>query len=141
MAFCPKHPKWDQNPRFKEVDGLGPEGCRGSMFRVEKRNVHAWTFLPLRSPGLVWKSFGIINIFFLPNKITFPLITWKEQAICLQKLQAVVSYNLCKTDFNDINFLAFYLKCACVDPAFFKMHSQNVFIQASSWIYRVCVRE
>ena len=69
----------------------------------------------------------------------FPLITWKEQAICLQKLQAVVNYNLIitqfsrrvphsKTDFNDINFLALYWKCACVGPIFFKMHSQNVFI-------------
>ena len=67
----------------------------------------------------------------------FPLITWKEQAICLQKLQAVViTFSLLnfleeshsKTDFNDINFLALYWKCACVGPIFFKMHSQNVFI-------------
>ena len=33
-----------------------------------------------------------------------------------------------KTDFNDINFLALYWKCAYVGPIFFKMHSQNVFI-------------
>ena len=30
------------------------------------------------------------QIFFLPKNIMFLLITWKEQAICLQKLQAVV---------------------------------------------------
>ena len=28
-----------------------------------------------------------------------------------------------KTDFNDINFLALYWKCACAGPIFFKMHS------------------
>ena len=48
----------------------------------------------------------------------FPLINWKDQAICLQKLQAVVitlsllkfSWRIphSKTDFNDINFLALY---------------------------------
>ena len=53
----------------------------------------------------------------------FPLITWKEQAICLQKLQAVVitlSRRIphSKTDFNDTNFLALYWKCACVVPIF-----------------------
>ena len=31
-----------------------------------------------------------ISYIFLPNNNTFPLITWKEQAICFQKLQAVV---------------------------------------------------
>ena len=57
-------------------------------FRAEKRNEHAWTFLP-RSPGRVWKNGGISKL-FLPNNKTFPLLTWKEQAICLQKLQAGV---------------------------------------------------
>ena len=57
----------------------------------------------------------------------FPLITWKEQAICLQKLQAVV------ITFLLFNFLEEYIivlcwKCAYVSPIFFKMHSQNVFI-------------
>ena len=33
-----------------------------------------------------------------------------------------------KTEFNIINFLALYWKCACVGPIFLKMHSQNVFI-------------
>ena len=33
-----------------------------------------------------------------------------------------------KTDFNDIDFLALYWKCACVGPIFFEMHSQNVLI-------------
>ena len=68
----------------------------------------------------------------------FPLITWKEQAFCLQKLQAVViTLSLVKlsrrmphskTDFNDIDFLSLYWKCACVGPIFFEMHSQNVLI-------------
>ena len=35
------------------------------------------------------KNGGISNIFLPKNKI-FPLITWKEQAICLQNLQVVV---------------------------------------------------
>ena len=35
------------------------------------------------------KNGGISNILLPKNKM-FPLITWKEQAICLQKLQAVV---------------------------------------------------
>ena len=35
------------------------------------------------------KVAGFRNI-SLPKNIMFPLITWKEQAICLQKLQAVV---------------------------------------------------
>ena len=42
-----------------------------------------------------------------------------------------------KRDFNDINFLALYWKCACVGPIFSKMQSQNVFISGSSWIYKV----
>ena len=80
----------------------------------------------------------------------FPLITWKEQAICLQKLQAVVitfsllnfleEYLIVKrtlTTLMIINFLALYWKCAQVGPIFFKMHSQNVFIEGSSWIYKV----
>ena len=45
-------------------------------------------FLP-RSPGRFWKNGGISNIFLPKNKM-FPLLTRKEQAICLQKLQAVV---------------------------------------------------
>ena len=57
-------------------------------FRAEKRNEHACIFLP-RSPGRVWKNGGISNILLPKNKM-FPLTTWKEQAICLQKLQAVV---------------------------------------------------
>ena len=70
-------------------------------FRAEKRKEHAWTFLP-RSPGRVWKNGGISNI-LLPKNKTFPLITWKEQAICLQKLQAVVITLLL------LNFLEEYL--------------------------------
>ena len=70
-------------------------------FRAEKRNEHAWTFLP-GSPGRVWKNGGISNIFLPKNKM-FPLITWKEQAICLQKLQAVV------ITLSLVNFLEEYL--------------------------------
>ena len=40
-------------------------------------------------------------------------------------------------EFNDINFLALYWKCACIGPIFFKMHSQNVFISGSFWKYKV----
>ena len=37
------------------------------------------------------KMAGILNIFLPKNKMfTLSLITWKEQAICLQKWQAVV---------------------------------------------------
>ena len=70
-------------------------------FRAEKRNEHAWTFLP-RSPGRVWKSGGIWNILLPKNKM-FPLIIWKEQAICLQKLKAVV------ITLSLLNFLEEYL--------------------------------
>ena len=38
-------------------------------------------------PGLEVAGF---QFFFLPKNIMFPLITWKEQAICLKKLQAMV---------------------------------------------------
>ena len=41
--------------------------------------------------------------FFLPNNKTFPLLTRKEEAICLQKLQAVV------ITFSLLNFLEEYL--------------------------------
>ena len=43
------------------------------------------------------------QIYFLRNNNTFPLITWKEEAICLQKLQAVV------ITFSLLNFLEEYL--------------------------------
>ena len=66
-------------------------------------------------------------------------LTWKEQAICLQKLQAVVitflllnfleEYIIVKRPLTTFtNFLELYWKCAYVSPIFFKMHSQNVFI-------------
>ena len=83
-------------------------------------------FAQIPWPGLKkWRDFK----YFLPKNIMFPLITWKEQAICLQKLQAVVitlsllnfleEYLIEKrTLYNDINFLALYWKCACVDPIF-----------------------
>ena len=95
-------------------------------------------FAQIPWPGL--RKWGDFKYFFLPKIKMFLLITWKEQAICLQMLQAVVitlpllnfleEYLLphSKTDFNDINFLALYWKFACVGPIFFKMHSQNVFI-------------
>ena len=71
------------------------------FFRAEKHNEHAWTFVP-RSPGRVWIGGGISNILFPKNKM-FPLITWKEQVICLQKLQAVV------ITLSLLNFLEEYL--------------------------------
>ena len=70
-------------------------------FRAEKRNEHARTFLP-RSPGRVLKNGGISNNLLPKNKM-FLLITWKEQAICLQKLQAVV------ITLTLVNFLEEYL--------------------------------
>ena len=65
--------------------------------------------------------------------------TWKEQAICLQKLQAVVitfllfnfleEYIIVKRTLTTFtNSLELYWKCACVSPIFFKIRSQNVFI-------------
>ena len=80
-------------------DKLG--GWGGTKFRAEKRSEHARTFLP-RSPGRVWKNGGISNNLLPKNKM-FPLITWKEQAICLQKLQAVV------ITLSLLNFLEEYL--------------------------------
>ena len=91
-------PAYDQNIHFRAnflTECHGPPIVSrirrhlGMMqFRAEKRNEHAWTFLP-RSPGRAWKNGGISNILLPKNKM-FPLITWKEEAICLQKLQAVV---------------------------------------------------
>ena len=69
----------------RQKPGINSEAVTKS-FRAEKSNEHAWTFLP-RSPGRVWKNGGISNISLPKNKM-FPLITWKEQPICLQKLQA-----------------------------------------------------
>ena len=37
-----------------------------------------------------FEKMGGFQIFFFPKIKMFLLITWKEQAICLQKLQAVV---------------------------------------------------
>ena len=65
------------------------------------------------------------------NMVVCAAINPKEQAICLQKLQAVV------ITFLLFNFLEEYIivkrtvqywKCARVSPIFFKMRSQNVFI-------------
>ena len=79
----------------------GEDTNEPGRFRAEKRNEHAWTFLP-RSPGRVWKNGEISNILLPKNKM-FPLITWKEQAICLQKLQAV------RITLLLVNFLEQYL--------------------------------
>ena len=74
--------------------------CRNGSGR---KNVMSMPELFLaRSPGRVWKNGGISNI-LLPKDKTFPLITWKEQAICLQKLQAVV------ITLSLLNFLKEYL--------------------------------
>ena len=70
-------------------------------FRAEKRNEHARTFLP-RSPGRVSKNGGISNNSLPKNKM-FPLLTWKERAICLQTFQAVV------ITLSSVNFLEEYL--------------------------------
>ena len=80
---------------------LADKRDRIGTFRAEKRTEYAWTFLP-RSPGRVWENGGISNI-FLPKIKMFLLITWKEQAICLQMLQAVV------ITLSLLNFLEEYL--------------------------------
>ena len=46
-----------------------------------------------------FEKMAVSQVFFLPNFNMFPLITWKEQASCLQKLQAVV------ITFSLLNFL------------------------------------
>ena len=57
-------------------------------------------FAQIPWPGLKkWRD----SNFFLHNNKTFPLLTRKEQAICLQKLQAVV------ITFSLLNFLEEYL--------------------------------
>ena len=57
-------------------------------------------FAQIPWPGLKkWRD----SNFFLPNNKTFPLLTRKEQAICLQKLQAVV------ITLSWLNFLEEYL--------------------------------
>ena len=50
-----------------------------------------------------FEKIGWISNILLPKKKTFPLITWKEKAICLQKLQAVV------ITLSLLNFLEEYL--------------------------------
>ena len=58
-----------------------PSGRKNVM---SMRNV----FAQILWPGLKkWRNFK----YFLPNNKMFPLITWKGQAICVQKLQAVVN--------------------------------------------------
>ena len=50
-----------------------------------------------------FQKMGGFQIFFLPKNKMFSLVTWKEQAICLQRLQAVV------ITFSLLNFLEEYL--------------------------------
>ena len=98
-----------------------------------------------------WKKAGNSKQSFsrrLGAEVVCAAITWKEQAICLQKSQAVIitfllfnfleEYIIVKLTLTTFtNFLELYWKCACVSPIFFKMHSQNVFIWGSSRIYKV----
>ena len=84
---------WSQE--WNRVRSLWRMRCK---FRAEKRNVHAWIFFLPRS-----RKNGEISNIFLPKNKMFPLITWKEQAICLQKLQAVV------ITLSLLNFLEEYL--------------------------------
>ena len=71
---------------------------------------------------------GFQIFLFMPRNKMFPFITWKVQAICLQKLQVVaITFSLfnflrriphSETDFNDLNFLALYWKCTYVGSIF-----------------------
>ena len=56
-----------------------------------------------RGPLAGFEKMAGFQIFLLPNDKMFPLLSWKEQAICLQKLQAVV------ITFSLLNFLEEYL--------------------------------
>ena len=59
---------------------------------------------PIPWPGMKkWRDFK----YFLPNNKTFLLLTWKEQAICLHKLQTVVIASLLITS---LIFLEEYLE-------------------------------
>ena len=84
---------WSQE--WNRVRSLWRMRCK---FRAEKRNEHAWIFF-LAQIQKKWRDFK----YFLPKNKMFPLITWKEQAICLQKLQAVV------ITLSLLNFLEEYL--------------------------------
>jgi len=53
---------------------------------MSMREVFFFAQIPL--PGL--KKWRYLK-YFLPNNKVVPLITWKEQAICVQNLQAVVN--------------------------------------------------
>ena len=68
--------------------------------------------------------------------------TWRRSGLCGHKpgknRQFVFKSCIVKRTLTTFtNFLELYWKCACVSPIFFKMHSQNVFIWGSSWIYKV----
>ena len=68
--------------------------------------------------------------------------TWRKSGLCGHKpgknRQFVFKSCIVKRTLTTFtNFLELYWKCACVSPIFFKMHSQNVFIWGSSWIYKV----
>ena len=58
-------------------------------------------FAQIPRPDL--KKMAGFQIIFWPKSKMFPLITWKEQVICLETLQAVV------ITFSLLNFLEVYL--------------------------------
>ena len=75
------------------------------LFSLERKNVKSMREPFSPDPLAVFeKNGGISNFFFWPKNKMFPFITWKEQAICLQKLQAVV------ITLSLLNFLEEYLK-------------------------------
>ena len=74
------------------------------MGRVSgRKNVMSMRELFCPDPLAGSEKMAGFQIFFLPKNIMFPLITWKEQAIGLQKLQAVVITS------SLLNFLEEYL--------------------------------
>ena len=71
----------------------------------ERKNVMSMCELFCPNPLIGFDKMAEFPIFFffLPKNKMFPLITWKEQAICLQKLQTVV------VTLSLLNFLNGYL--------------------------------
>ena len=90
-----------------------------------------------------WKKAGNSKQSFssrIGAEVVCAAINLEEQAICLQKLQAVViitfllfnfleEYIIVKlTSTTSTNFLELYWKCACVSPILFRMHSKTKYL-------------
>ena len=67
----------------------GPQGLHES-YTSGRKNVMSMREFFYPDPLAGFEKMAGFRNMSLPKNIMFPLITWKEQAICLQKLQAVV---------------------------------------------------